>query len=241
MNGSRPVTLITGANRGIGLAVAEDLAGQGHHVIGLARTKPESFVGTFVTVDLADAEATTAALSDIVAEHQPLRLVNNAGTVVAAPIEEIALEDYETMMAINARAALQAMQAVIVPMRAKGFGRIVNIGSRAALGKDTRIAYSASKGALLSMTRSLALETVSDGITVNLVAPGPIETDMIRQNYPEGSAPREKMTNSVPMKRFGQPEEIAHAVSYFLSDAAGFTTGQTLNVCGGLSVGIAQV
>ena len=82
---------------------------------------------------------------------------------------------------------------------------------------------------------------MADGITVNLVAPGPIETDMIRQSYPEASDARARMTGSVPMRRFGQPEEIASAVSYFLSEGAGFTTGQALNVCGGLSVGTAQV
>jgi NAD(P)-dependent dehydrogenase (short-subunit alcohol dehydrogenase family) len=91
------------------------------------------------------------------------------------------------------------------------------------------------------MTRTAALEYAAYGVTVNCVAPGPIETDMIRKGYPEGSAQREAFTKQVPMRRFGTPAEIAHACAYFLSDEAGFTTGQVLYVCGGMSVGQAPV
>jgi 3-oxoacyl-[acyl-carrier protein] reductase len=238
---TQPITLVTGVSRGIGEAVAADLARRGHHVIGLARSKPDSFDGTFVSVDLSDAVALKAALADITARHQVLRLVNNAGVAQVAPSDEATLAQFETMMAVNVRAVLQTMQAVIPAMRAAGFGRIVNIGSRAAMGKDGRLIYGASKAAVLSMTRTIALEYAKTGITANCIAPGPIETAMIKLNYPEGSAPRAALVGQVPMRRMGTPGEIAHAVNYFLDDDAGFTTGQVLYVCGGLSVGSVPV
>jgi 3-oxoacyl-[acyl-carrier protein] reductase len=238
---TQPITLVTGVSRGIGEAVAADLARRGHHVIGLARTKPEAFDGTFVAVDMSDARALAATLADIVSRYQVLRLVNNAGVAQVAPSDQATLKQFDTMMAVNVRAVMQTMQAVIQAMKAAQFGRIVNIGSRAAMGKDGRLIYGASKAAVLSMTRTMALEYAGAGITANCIAPGPIETAMIKLNYPEGSAPRAALVGQVPMRRMGQPGEIAHAVSYFLDDAAGFTTGQVLYVCGGLSVGSVPV
>jgi 3-oxoacyl-[acyl-carrier protein] reductase len=236
-----PVTLVTGVSRGIGEAIAADLTRRGHHVIGLARTKPAGFQGTFVEVDLSDGSALATALRDITTTHQVLRLVNNAGVAQVAASDEATLAQFDTMMAVNVRAVMQTIQAVIPAMRQAGFGRIVNIGSRAAMGKDGRMIYGASKAAVLSMTRTVALEYAKTGITANCIAPGPIETAMIKLNYPEGSAPRAALVGQVPMRRMGTPDEIAHAVSYFLDDAAGFTTGQVLYVCGGLSVGTVPV
>jgi 3-oxoacyl-[acyl-carrier protein] reductase len=238
---AQPITLVTGVSRGIGEAVAADLSSRGHHVIGLARTKPERFDGTFVSVDMSDAKALSAALGQITARHQVLRLVNNAGIAQVAPSGQATLEQFETMMAVNVRAVMQTMQALLPAMLAANFGRIVNIGSRAAMGKDGRLIYGASKAAVLSMTRTMALEYARSGITANCIAPGPIETAMIKLNYPEGSPQRSALVGHVPMQRMGQPAEIAHAVSYFLDNAAGYTTGQVLYVCGGLSVGSVPV
>ncbi len=231
------VTLVTGVSRGIGTAIAQDLVRRGHRVVGLARTQPEIFDGDFYSVDLADAAATAAALEEITRKYRVLRLVNNAGISRIADVEGATLDDFEAIMAVNVRSVMQCMQAVIPTMREAGFGRIVNIGSRAGMGKEGRLIYGASKAAVVSMTRTVALEYAAHGITANCIGPGPIETDMIRKSYPVGSEKRTAFTRQVPVGRFGTPEEIAHACAYFLSDEAGFTTGQALYVCGGMSVG----
>jgi NAD(P)-dependent dehydrogenase (short-subunit alcohol dehydrogenase family) len=238
---SQPVTLVTGASRGIGLAIAEALTAGGHHVVGMARRRPERFAGTFHAVDLADQKATADALAEVTGRHRILRLVNNAGIARMANLDGTVLADFEAMMAVNVRAALQCIEAVVPAMREARFGRIVNIGSRASLGKQGRVVYGASKAAVTGLTRSAALELAKDGITVNCIAPGPIETDMIHQNYPPGSDARARLIAEVPAARFGRPEEIAAAAQYFLAEAAGFTTGQVLYVCGGLSVGPAPI
>ncbi len=229
--------LITGVSRGIGAAIAATQKNQGITVIGMARTKPDDFDGPFFSVDLADAVATAQALAEISRTYAPLKVVNNAGLARNKLVDHATLDDFDAMIAVNLRAAFQVMQATLPAMRAAKFGRIVNIGSRASLGKEGRSIYGATKAGLLGMTRTLALETAADGVTVNLIAPGPIETDMIRMGYPEGPQERAGLLADVPMQRFGQPEEIAAAAAYFLSDAAGFTTGQSLYVCGGLTIG----
>jgi NAD(P)-dependent dehydrogenase (short-subunit alcohol dehydrogenase family) len=140
-------------------------------------------------------------------------------------------------MRVNLLSVIWAMQALAPTMRAEGFGRIVTLGSRAALGKPGRGVYSASKAGIVGLTRTMALELAEAGITVNCVAPGPIETEIFAQNQPAGSPARDALVAQVPLRRMGTPDEIAHAAAYLLSDGAGFTTGQVLHVCGGLSVG----
>ncbi len=233
------VTLVTGASRGIGRAIADHLMASGQTVIGIATKQPaDPFAGELFLADFSDQDATADVLAEISSTHQVTRLVNNAGVSPSgSAIEDLTAAELEAVMAVNVRAAMQCTQACLPAMLAAGFGRIVNMGSRASLGRAKRSAYGMSKAALIAMTRTLALEHAGDGITVNCVAPGPVETDMFLANHPIGSEAYKAWMANVPVGRMAQPDEIATACAYFLSDKAGFTTGQVLYVCGGLSVG----
>ena len=126
-------------------------------------------------------------------------------------------------------------------MRQRRFGRIVNIGSRAMLGGRQRAGYAAAKAGLMAMTRVWARELGPHGITCNMVAPGPIDTPMIRGNLPQLPAQVQKLVNATPVRRIGTPEDVAHAVEFFLSERSGYITGQVLYVCGGLSLGSSPI
>lgn len=231
-------TLVTGASKGIGRAVADLLAAQGHTVIGLARRPPAAgFPGRFETVDLADAAATSCMMSALAREYRIDGLVNNVGLVDPEPLEGLTPERLAGVMDLNLRPALQAAQAVIPGMRAGKWGRIVNVSSLTVLGARNRSAYAGAKAALISFTRAWALELAPTGITVNAVAPGPTETELFRANNPRGSDAERRLLAQVPLGRFGRPREIAAAIVFLFSDDAGYITGQTLFVDGGSSIG----
>ncbi len=237
-----PTTLITGANRGIGLATARRAAGHGHLVIGIARNKPDDdFPGEFFVCDLEDRAQTQETLEKICARHDVDNLVNNAGWSFGQSVDELDINTFMRAIELNLRAAVQCGLAVIPQMKKNGRGRIVNTASRAALGRENRTSYAAAKSALYGVTRTWALELAASGITVNAVSPGPIATELQRRNNPQSGEYQAQFVSQNPMKRLGTPEEVAAAIDFFLSDDASFVTGQILYVCGGMSVGHAPI
>lgn len=232
--------LVTGASRGIGRGIATRLTGDGYTVVNLDRDPPAALLPreAFIRVDLADPTATATALAEAAERHAPTRLVNNAGTVRPGSLEDVTFEDLQTVVSLNLRGAIQCAQAVLPAMKAARFGRIVNISSRAALGKELRTVYAATKAGLHGMTRTWALELAAHGITVNAVGPGPIGTELFHQANPADSPKTKAIVDGVPVKRLGTPEDIAHAAAFLLDDRAGFVTGQVLYVCGGMTVGL---
>jgi NAD(P)-dependent dehydrogenase (short-subunit alcohol dehydrogenase family) len=234
--------LVTGSSRGIGRGIATRLADDGYTVVGLDRDAPSTLLAreVFIQVDLADPAATAQALSEAVARHAPTRLVNNAGTVRPGALEDVTFEDLETVVSLNLRCAIQCAQGLLPAMKAARFGRIVSVSSRAALGKELRTVYAATKAGLHGMTRTWALELAAHGITVNAIGPGPIGTELFHRANPADSPRTKAIVEGVPARRLGTPEDIAHAAAFLLDDRAGFVTGQVLYVCGGMTVGLAS-
>ena len=245
MSGGRfsgTVTLITGASKGIGLATAQRIAKDGGTVIGIARSaEGVNFPGPFFTADLILESETAQVLTQITEQFEIDHLVNNAGKTTSSLLTQTTSKEFEEILQINMRAPMQCLQACLPAMVRKGRGRVVNISSRAALGMVKRTAYAGAKSGLIGMTRTWALELGVQGITVNAVAPGPVATELYLKNNPMSPEAREAFASRIPLKRVGTPEEIAGAITYFLSDDASFVTGQVLYVCGGLSVGATPV
>lgn len=228
--------IVTGASRGIGKAIAATLHKSGWEVLNLDRSPADDTNIRHIEVDLTNADALGKTLDEITSNGPVTGLVNNAGIAIAATLDETTPEDFDKTVAINMKAPMMLAKAVIPGMREEGFGRIVNISSRAHLGKTHRTAYSATKGGILSMGRVWALENARDGITVNTIAPGPIRTELFDLANPPDMPRTAEIIDTVPVGRVGSPEDIANAVRFFMGEDSSFITGQTLYVCGGITL-----
>jgi NAD(P)-dependent dehydrogenase (short-subunit alcohol dehydrogenase family) len=239
------VALVTGAGRGIGRATARIMAEAGCDVVLVGR---DATALTDAAGEVAAAgRAALVAPGDVRAGALPARviadtlarfgrldiLVNNAGALSAGPIEEIEDDIWQEMLATNLSAAYRFCRAAFGPMRLQGWGRMINIASITAQtgGVSGSVAYSAAKGGLLALTRTLARDGAAHGITANAVAPGQIDTGMSRTLTPEALRAR---TAIIPLGRLGTPEEIGYAVLFLASEEAAYITGATLDVNGGI-------
>jgi 3-oxoacyl-[acyl-carrier protein] reductase len=228
--------LITGATKGIGRAISDLLMEQGQSVIGISRNPDPSFKGQLFLADLSNSSSRNQVFKEITASFPIDRLVNNIGFNQIQGLPDITSQYYQKIIDLNLTVTLELTQAVLPSMLALGYGRIVNIASRSMLGRKNSSVYAAAKAGLVGFTKSWAIELAPSSITVNCVAPGPIETEMFNRNNPIGSPARKSMLDAIPMNRLGDPREVASAAIYFLSKSASFTTGQTIFVCGGASI-----
>jgi NAD(P)-dependent dehydrogenase (short-subunit alcohol dehydrogenase family) len=232
--------LVTGGSSGIGAAICRSLLDDGYQVVSLSRRNSENPPKGLhqVQVDLTDAVATQEAARDVAGRFPITTIVHNAGAIREKPLEQVTLEDLQALTNLHLATALSLVQAHLPLMKQQHFGRIVLVSTRAVLGLANRTVYSATKAGMLGIARTWALELGAHGITVNVVAPGPIEaTEMFHEIIPADSPKLPRIVESIPVKRLGRPEDVARAVRFFIAPEAGFVTGQTLFVCGGTSVG----
>lgn len=234
--------LITGASRGIGAAVAKRLAAEGFHILINYRSQKEAAeaVGAaieaaggsaeLVPFDVADSKEASRQIAALLKDERPISvLVNNAGVVRDALLPVLKLEHWQLVTKTTLDGFFNVTKPLVMPMVRKRFGRIINITSIAGItGNPGQTNYSAAKGGLIGATKALAKEVARKGVTVNAVAPGLIETDMIK------SAPVDQILNHIPMRRLGQPEEVADLVAFLASEQAAYITSQVIGINGGL-------
>ncbi len=238
------VALVTGASRGIGAAIADLLASRGARVMGTATSPAGAEAiserlaglgagGTGYVLDVNEAGAAEELVKTITAEAgAPVILVNNAGITRDQLLMRMKDDDWDSVMETNLRSVFRVSKACLRGMMKARFGRVINIASVVGTtGNPGQANYAAAKAGMVGFSKSMAREVASRNITVNVVAPGFIDTDMTRALNEDQ---RETLMKDIPLGRLGAPEDIAEAVAYLASDAGGYVTGQTLHVNGGM-------
>jgi 2-hydroxycyclohexanecarboxyl-CoA dehydrogenase len=245
------VALVTGGARGIGRAIVESLLEAGHPV-AIADVRAEQAEETArevsgaggqvvaVQMDVTDSGSVAAGVERAVSELGPVEvLVNNAGGDELLPFLETDESYWDWVVELNFKGQLRVTRAVLPGMVERRFGRVVNVASDAGrVGSSLESVYSGAKGGVIAFTKALAREVARRGVTVNAVCPGPTDTPMLREMAEDETGAKlfEALTRAVPMRRLGEPEDVAPAVAFLSSDRAGFITGQTLSVSGGLTM-----
>ncbi len=245
------VTLVTGGGRGIGRAICEALAAEGRRVAvaDIRRSEADETVaaitaasGTAMAIDMdvTSSDSVAAGIAAVNAAWGPVEiLVNCAGWDEFKRFVDTDEDFWDRVIDINYKGALRTTHACLPAMSEAGWGRIVNIGSDAGrVGSSLEAVYSGAKGGIIAFTKTIGREAARHGVTANVVCPGPTDTPLLSELAGEGNGDKlvDSLARAVPMKRLGQPHEVASAVVYFASEAAGFVTGQTLSVSGGLTM-----
>lgn len=232
--------IVTGGSSGIGAETCRVLLAAGYDVTNVSR-RPlalESAGLRSISVDLSDPDAARTAFQRLAAEAPATTVIHCAGAIRQRGAADVTQADLNDLTQLHVGCAISLLQANLAAMQSEGFGRVVLISSRAALGLANRTVYSATKAALFGLARTWALELAQYGITVNVVAPGPIAgTEMFEHHVSSGSALRENPGKVIPLGRVGTPADVARAIMFFADPAASFVTGQVLYVCGGTSIG----
>lgn len=249
---STRVALVTGSARGIGRSIALTLAREGAAVAVTDRLAEQAAEvaeeitaaggrAIAIALDVTDGDGVRTAVAQAEADLGPIGvLVNSAGWDELRPFVATDEAFWDRVIDINYKGCLRTTHAILPGMIDRGYGRIVNIGSDAGrVGSSMESVYAGTKGAVIAFTKTIAREAARAGVTANVVCPGPTDTPLLK-GITEAAADSQKviaaMTRAVPMKRLGQPEEIAEAVAFLASDRAAFVTGQTLSVSGGLTM-----
>lgn len=235
--------IVTGASNGIGAAIAASLMAQGHVVVNIDLQPPNDPPPSLIsfTADLTNPTEVRNVADKVLSQYTIVGLVNNAGATKPGSADTATIDDLDFVTNLHLKASLILIQACLPSMRAAGWGRIVMMASRAAIGKPNRVVYSATKAGMIGMARTLAMELGKDGITVNSVAPGPIATDLFMKSNPPDAPATKRIIDSVVVGRLGTPDDVARSVMFFLDKANSFVTGQVLYVCGGTTLGVAPV
>ncbi len=244
------VALVTGGARGIGAAVADALAAAGAVVaVGdidaagaddtaarIAKEHGGSAIG--VTMDITSRASVDAAIATVESELGPLAvLVNNAGIDIIKPFVESTVDEWDLIISVNLKGTLHCCQSALVGMVERGEGVIVNFASDAGrVGSSGEAVYSATKGGVIAFSKTLARETARHGIRVNCVSPGPTDTALLAQIADHDPKLRDALARSIPMRRVGEPDDIAPTVVFLAGDGARYITGQTISVSGGLTM-----